>query len=144
MKHVDTICALASGPPPAALIVLRVSGPAVAEFMAQHLQPSPTNPRRAVLSRLTLFSLDVCSSDSFVYRDGPLDAGSGLTTKRWTMGPRHITQSYVPSSLRIFKSTGQQGRTSERTNFNFGYYYLFKPVEDYFVIPYKCLQQQQH
>ena len=87
---------------------------------------------------------DPTDDDVFVYRDGPLDAGSGFTTKRWTMGPRHITQSYVPSSLRIFKSTGQQGRTSERTNFNFGYYYLFKPVEDYFVIPYKCLQQQQH
>ncbi|XP_066924469.1 uncharacterized protein [Clytia hemisphaerica] len=82
---------------------------------------------------------DPTDDDVFVYRDGPLDAGSGSTRKRWTMGPRHITQSYVPASLNIFRSTGQQGRTSERTNYNFGYYYLFKPDPAYFVIPYKCL-----
>ena len=71
MKHVDTICALASGPPPAALIVLRVSGPAVAEFMAQHLQPNPPNPRRAVLSSLINLQGEIVDEGLAVWMPGP-------------------------------------------------------------------------
>ncbi|MBU4568530.1 MAG: tRNA uridine-5-carboxymethylaminomethyl(34) synthesis GTPase MnmE [Alphaproteobacteria bacterium] len=48
----DTICALASGPPPSAIAVVRVSGPAVRNVCAQLLASGLPEPRRAVLTRI--------------------------------------------------------------------------------------------
>lgn len=49
----DTICALASGPPPAAICVIRVSGPAVAEIGEKLLKSGLPAPRQAVLTDVT-------------------------------------------------------------------------------------------
>ncbi len=48
----DTICALASGPPPAAICVIRVSGPAVSRIAGTLLKSGLPEPRRAVLTSL--------------------------------------------------------------------------------------------
>ena len=48
----DTICALASGPPPSAIAVVRVSGPAVREVCRKLLASGVPEPRRAVLTRI--------------------------------------------------------------------------------------------
>jgi tRNA modification GTPase len=48
----DTICALASGPPPSAIAVVRVSGPAVREVCDTLLACGLPEPRRAVLTRI--------------------------------------------------------------------------------------------
>lgn len=49
----DTICALASGPPPSAIAVVRVSGPAVPDICEQILASGVPEPRRAILTRIT-------------------------------------------------------------------------------------------
>lgn len=46
----DTICALASGPPPSAIAILRISGPAVTEIAAKLLACRLPEPRRASLT----------------------------------------------------------------------------------------------
>lgn len=46
----DTICALASGPPPSAIAILRISGPAVAEVAVKLLACRLPEPRRASLT----------------------------------------------------------------------------------------------
>ncbi|MFN3313772.1 MAG: tRNA uridine-5-carboxymethylaminomethyl(34) synthesis GTPase MnmE, partial [Hyphomonas sp.] len=48
----DTICALASGPPPSAIAVLRVSGPAVGEIGAKLLASGLPEPKRAALTHI--------------------------------------------------------------------------------------------
>ena len=45
----DTICALASGRPPAGIGIIRVSGPDVRNWMAAHITGPPLVPRRAGL-----------------------------------------------------------------------------------------------
>lgn len=46
----DTICALASGPPPSAIAIIRVSGPAVSGIAAAFLSSGLPQPRRATLT----------------------------------------------------------------------------------------------
>lgn len=48
----DTICALASGAPPSAIAVVRISGPAVREISEHLLASGLPEPRRAVLTRI--------------------------------------------------------------------------------------------
>ena len=48
----DTICALASGPPPAAIATLRLSGPDVREIIGKRLSKPSLQPRRATLVEL--------------------------------------------------------------------------------------------
>ena len=46
----DTICALASGLPPSAIAIIRISGPAVAEIGSSFLESGLPGPRRAALT----------------------------------------------------------------------------------------------
>mgnify|MGYP000879908762 CR=1 FL=1 len=46
----DTICALASGPPPSAIAIIRISGPAVAGIGKTFLSSGLPEPRRAALT----------------------------------------------------------------------------------------------
>lgn len=46
----DTICALASGPPPSAIAIIRISGPAVAEIGKRFLASGLPEPKRAALT----------------------------------------------------------------------------------------------
>ncbi|MEM6410725.1 MAG: tRNA uridine-5-carboxymethylaminomethyl(34) synthesis GTPase MnmE [Pseudomonadota bacterium] len=48
----DTICALASGAPPSAVAIIRVSGPATAEWMKAHIGQARIEPRHATLASL--------------------------------------------------------------------------------------------
>lgn len=48
----DTICALASGAPPSAIGVVRISGPAVRQVCTELLASGLPEPRRAVLTRI--------------------------------------------------------------------------------------------
>lgn len=71
MKHVETICALASGPPPAALIVLRISGPACQDFLYRHVKPTPKTPRRASLVHLIDQEGEVVDEGLCLWMPGP-------------------------------------------------------------------------
>ncbi|WP_340691467.1 tRNA uridine-5-carboxymethylaminomethyl(34) synthesis GTPase MnmE [Hyphomonas sp.] len=50
MSERDTICALASGAPPAAIAILRLSGPMVRQLAEQHLDSGIPAPRHATLT----------------------------------------------------------------------------------------------
>ena len=50
MSERDTICALASGAPPAAIAILRLSGPKVAWLAERHLDSGVPVPRHATLT----------------------------------------------------------------------------------------------
>ena len=57
----DTICALASGPPPAAIAIIRISGPAVQSIGAQILEsglPEPRSARLRVIKDLSSAQID--------------------------------------------------------------------------------------
>ncbi|MEQ9505584.1 MAG: tRNA uridine-5-carboxymethylaminomethyl(34) synthesis GTPase MnmE [Hyphomonas sp.] len=53
MAAQDTICALASGPPPSAIAMVRISGPAVSYVAREILSTGLPEPRRAVLTRVS-------------------------------------------------------------------------------------------
>ncbi|KCZ91766.1 tRNA uridine-5-carboxymethylaminomethyl(34) synthesis GTPase MnmE [Hyphomonas johnsonii] len=53
MSERDTICALASGAPPAAIAILRLSGPQVRMLAEQHLACGVPAPRHATLTDMT-------------------------------------------------------------------------------------------
>eukprot|EP00111_Clytia_hemisphaerica_P001788 TCONS_00005040-protein len=86
---------------------------------------------------------DPTDDDVFVYRDGPLDAGSGFTLKSWTMGSRHITQQYVPWRYNVRKSSGPLGKSSQQSQLTLGYFYLSKPSDAFFMVPHQCFQIKQ-
>ncbi|MEM6474424.1 MAG: tRNA uridine-5-carboxymethylaminomethyl(34) synthesis GTPase MnmE, partial [Planctomycetota bacterium] len=67
----DTICALASGPPPAAIATLRVSGPDVRSLISKRLSVSDLKPRHATLVDLFDESRDVVDSGLAVFMPGP-------------------------------------------------------------------------
>ncbi len=50
MSARDTICALASGPPPSAIAIIRISGPAIGEIGAALLASGLPEPKRAALT----------------------------------------------------------------------------------------------
>lgn len=71
MADRSTICALASGPPPAALAVIRVSGPLCTELARTHLARGVPAPRRAVLDRLHDASGQMLDEVLAVFMPGP-------------------------------------------------------------------------
>lgn len=52
MAHQDTICALASGAPPSAIAVIRISGPAVKDIMETRMEPCRLSARHMTRARL--------------------------------------------------------------------------------------------
>ena len=71
MSESDTICALASGPPPAALAVIRLSGPTAQSIADRHLMRGLPKPRYAVLDRLVGLDGDVIDEVLAVSMPGP-------------------------------------------------------------------------
>ncbi|MFN7056554.1 tRNA uridine-5-carboxymethylaminomethyl(34) synthesis GTPase MnmE [Hyphomonas sp.] len=75
MRARDTICALASGPPPSAIAVIRISGPAVTDIAGKLLASGLPDARRAALT--------------YIYDEtgAPIDQGIALYAK----GPASYT-----------------------------------------------------
>ncbi|RIJ30368.1 tRNA uridine-5-carboxymethylaminomethyl(34) synthesis GTPase MnmE [Henriciella mobilis] len=67
----DTICALASGPPPSAIAIIRISGPGVRVICNQLLVPGWTAPRKAVYGRIRDRSGEVIDEGLAVFMPGP-------------------------------------------------------------------------
>ena len=67
----ETICALASGPPPSAIAIVRISGPKVREICAAVLERGLPEPRRAVFGRLLDVSRDTIDEGLALYMPGP-------------------------------------------------------------------------
>lgn len=71
MTRSATICALASGPPPAALAIVRVSGPLCRDLAIRHLLRGLPTPRRAVLDKVTDGSGEILDEVLAVFMPGP-------------------------------------------------------------------------
>lgn len=67
----DTICALASGPPPSAIAIVRISGPGVREICEQMFEKGLPPPRRAVFGRFLDVSRDTIDEGLGVFMPGP-------------------------------------------------------------------------
>lgn len=67
----DTICALASGPPPSAIAIVRVSGPSVRDICASIFEAGLPPPRRSVFGRFLDVSRETIDEGLGVYMPGP-------------------------------------------------------------------------
>ena len=67
----DTICALASGPPPSAIAIVRISGPEVRAICESILEKGLPKPRRAVFGKFFDVSRDTIDEGLAVFMPGP-------------------------------------------------------------------------
>lgn len=67
----DTICALASGPPPSAIAIIRVSGPSVGDIGNTMLASGLPEPKRAILTYITDASGELIDRGMVVYAAAP-------------------------------------------------------------------------
>lgn len=98
----DTICALASGPPPSAISVLRVSGPHVVAIISSRLSVSELKPRHATLVDLVDESDTLIDTGLAVFMRGPASYTGEDTLEISLHGGRVITEL----ALRAIMSAG--------------------------------------
>ncbi|MEM9572375.1 MAG: tRNA uridine-5-carboxymethylaminomethyl(34) synthesis GTPase MnmE [Pseudomonadota bacterium] len=98
----DTICALASGPPPSAISVLRISGPHVVEIISSRLSVSELKPRHATLVDLVDESDTLIDTGLAVFMRGPASYTGEDTLEISLHGGRVITEL----ALRAIMSAG--------------------------------------
>ena len=67
----DTICALASGPPPSAIAIVRISGPSVREICEGVFEAGLPAPRRSVFGRFLDVSRETIDEGLGVFMPGP-------------------------------------------------------------------------
>lgn len=67
----DTICALASGPPPSAIAIVRISGPMVREICTAILENGLPPPRKSVFGRFLDVSRETIDEGLAVFMPGP-------------------------------------------------------------------------
>lgn len=67
----DTICALASGPPPSAIAIVRISGPKVREICESIFEAGLPAPRRTVFGRFIDVSRETIDEGLGVFMPGP-------------------------------------------------------------------------
>ncbi|MEL7540672.1 MAG: tRNA uridine-5-carboxymethylaminomethyl(34) synthesis GTPase MnmE, partial [Pseudomonadota bacterium] len=88
----DTICALASGPPPAAIAILRVSGPGVRALISTRLSITELKPRHASLVDLYGASREIIDSGLAIFMPGPASYTGEDTLEISLHGGRIITE----------------------------------------------------
>ncbi|MGB3627836.1 MAG: tRNA uridine-5-carboxymethylaminomethyl(34) synthesis GTPase MnmE, partial [Henriciella sp.] len=67
----ETICALASGPPPSAIAIVRISGPGVREICASIFEAGLPAPRRVVFGKFLDVSRETIDEGLGVFMPGP-------------------------------------------------------------------------
>lgn len=98
----DTICALASGPPPAAIATLRVSGPLTTKIIEKCLLKQGLDPRRATLVDLVSKAGTLVDSGLAVYMPGPASYTGEDTLELSLHGGRYI----VETALKVIMDAG--------------------------------------
>lgn len=88
----DTICALASGPPPSAIAIIRISGPAVAEIGAKLLSFGLPEPRRAALTSIHDAAGQEIDRGIAVYAKGPASYTGEDTLELYVHGGRAVIE----------------------------------------------------
>lgn len=98
----DTICALASGPPPAAIATLRLSGPDVRSIIEKRLSKPSLTPRRATLVEVRSEDDAVVDEGLAVFMPGPASYTGEDTLEITLHGGRMI----IELALKAFMSAG--------------------------------------
>ena len=110
----DTICALASGHPPAAISVIRVSGPETTSIIAERLSVSQLKPRHATLVELRSESGDQIDSGLAAFMPGPASYTGEDTLEISLHGGRMITELALQSIMSAGARLAEPGEFTRR------------------------------
>lgn len=110
----DTICALASGHPPAAISVIRVSGPETTNIIAERLSVSQLKPRHATLVELRSESGGQIDSGLAVFMPGPASYTGEDTLEISLHGGRMITELALQSIMSAGARLAEPGEFTRR------------------------------
>ena len=110
----DTICALASGPPPAAIATLRLSGPDVREIIGKRLSKPSLQPRRATLVELFSESGTAIDEGLAVFMPGPASYTGEDTLEITLHGGRMIVELALKSLMAAGARLAEPGEFTRR------------------------------
>lgn len=110
----DTICALASGAPPAAIATLRISGPGVRDLIDTCLSVADLKPRHATLVDMLGSSCDLIDSGLAVFMPGPASYTGEDTLEISLHGGRLITELALQSFLTAGARLAEPGEFTRR------------------------------
>lgn len=110
----DTICALASGLPPSAISVIRISGPATTSIIQSRLSVSPLKPRHASLVDLRSESGSLIDSGLAIYMPGPASYTGEDTLEISLHGGRMITELALESIMSAGARLAEPGEFTRR------------------------------
>lgn len=110
----DTICALASGPPPAAISILRVSGPDVADIVAAVLSRDSLVPRSATLTDVFGPTGDLIDTGLATFMPGPASYTGEDTLEISLHGGRMITELALKSVMAAGARLADPGEFTRR------------------------------
>ncbi|MEM7328652.1 MAG: tRNA uridine-5-carboxymethylaminomethyl(34) synthesis GTPase MnmE [Pseudomonadota bacterium] len=110
----DTICALASGPPPAAISILRVSGPQVQEIIAARFSATTLVPRHATLVDVFDAEGEVIDSGLAVFMPGPASYTGEDTLEISLHGGRIITELALEALMTAGARLAEPGEFTRR------------------------------
>jgi len=110
----DTICALASGQPPAAISVIRVSGPETSDIVASRLSVEQLKPRHATLVDLKSESGEQIDSGLATFMPGPASYTGEDTLEISLHGGRMITELALKSVISAGARLAEPGEFTRR------------------------------
>ncbi|MEL7040440.1 MAG: tRNA uridine-5-carboxymethylaminomethyl(34) synthesis GTPase MnmE [Pseudomonadota bacterium] len=110
----DTICALASGPPPAAICVLRVSGPAVPEIISTCLSVKTLEDRRATRVDVNAPNSLLIDSGLAIFMAGPRSYTGEDTLELFLHGGRVITETALQALIAAGARLAEPGEFTRR------------------------------
>lgn len=110
----DTICALASGPPPSAISVLRVSGPDTSAIIELTLSAARLKPRHATLVDLKSSDGTAIDSGLATYMPGPASYTGEDTLELSLHGGRIITERALQAIMTAGARLAEPGEFTRR------------------------------
>ena len=110
----DTIGALASGPPPAAIATLRVSGPSTSDLISSCLSKQTLEPRRATLVDFLSSDGSVIDTGLAIYMPGPGSYTGEDTLEVSLHGGRIIVESALRSLMDAGARLAEPGEFTRR------------------------------
>lgn len=110
----DTICALASGPPPAAISILRVSGPDIGDIVAAVLSRDSLVPRSATLTDVFGPTGDLVDTGLATFMPGPASYTGEDTLEISLHGGRMITELALKSVMAAGARLADPGEFTRR------------------------------
>lgn len=110
----DTICALASGPPPAAIAVLRVSGPGVSNIISAILSRDSLEPRSATLTSVIGPTGDLIDTGLATFMPGPASYTGEDTLEISLHGGRMITELALKAIMATGARLAEPGEFTRR------------------------------